>query len=96
LGGGALSGALVAGLDRQSAALIDKKPWFGPELDGRIASGAIPADAVTTATRRVLRTMFAHGVVGVDWSQRQAIDYAAHGEVARGAAASIVLLKNEG
>lgn len=90
------SEALVAGLDQQSAGKLDQKPWFGTELTAKIAAGQIPQQAVTTAARRILRTMFAHGLVDQPAKGGEAIDYNAHAIVARRAAdAGIVLLKND-
>ena len=90
-------GALTAGLDQQSGEQIDTKRWFSVELKKSLADGTIPASAVDLAARRILRSIYAHGLADTPLSMNGAIDYAAHAKVARDAAAEgIVLLKNEG
>jgi beta-glucosidase len=90
------SDALLAGLDQESAARLVKQPWFGGPLTGAITAGTISPDAVTVAARRILRSMFAQGLVGPDWTARATIDYDRHGEVAlRAAEGGIVMLKND-
>ena len=86
--------ALQAGLDQQSGEMLDKKRWFSSELEGALAAGRIPAKAVDTAALRILRTLYAHGVVDAP-AVPAAIDHAANGKVALAAAQEgIVLLRN--
>ena len=90
------SESLVAGLDQQSGEQLDSKRYFSTEMEKAIAEGRVPREAVDTAALRILRTVFAHGLVDHPIRGPQAIDYAAHAKVARDAAAAgIVLLKNE-
>ncbi len=89
-------GAAVAGLDQQSGAQLDKEVYFDKPLRAALASGVVPAARLDDMARRILRTMFAKGVVDHP-PERQALDLAADTLAAQHAAeAGIVLLKNEG
>jgi beta-glucosidase len=86
--------AFTAGLDQQSAANIDKKPWFDGPLKAGVADKSIPQARVNDAAHRVLREMFAAGLFDRA-PVKQKIDFSAHADVAqREAEAGIVLLKN--
>ena len=88
--------ALVKGLDKKSGGNIDTKLFFSKELEPKLADGTIPRAAVDTAVRRILRTLFASGLVDAPPAQG-AIDYDAHADVAQAAAeGGMVLLRNEG
>jgi beta-glucosidase len=83
----------MKGLDQQSGHQLDKEIWFGAPLKSAVESGAIPAERVSDMTRRILRSMFAVGVVDRP-PAKGPIDYEAHAAIARQAAAEgIVLLK---
>ena len=88
--------AAMAGLDQQSGYPFDDKPYFGELLLKAVQSGELSEARLTEMARRILRTMFAKGVI--DYPVESAtIDYAAHAEVTRRAAEQgAVLLKNEG
>lgn len=89
--------ALVAGLDQQSGEQLDKKRYFTTELDKALAAGTIPQSAVDTAARRILRTIFAHGLDPDPNRGKREIDYDANGRIAQRASdEGIVLLRNEG
>ena len=89
--------ALVKGLDQQSGEQLDKKRYFSTELTKALDEKRIPIAAVDTAVRRILHSVYAHGVADKPLQPGQAIDYDAHAEVAQKAAeAGIVLLRNEG
>ena len=86
--------AFTAGLDQQSAANIDKQPWFDGPLKAGVADKSIPLARVDDAAHRVLREMFAAGLFDHVPAKRK-IDFAAHADVAqREAEGGIVLLKN--
>jgi len=88
--------ALTAGLDQQSGEQVDVKRWFTKELDVALSNGSVPASAIDVAALRILRSMYATGVIDHPLEPTP-IDYASNGKVARAtAAAGIVLLKNEG
>ncbi|WP_408591404.1 beta-glucosidase [Novosphingobium sp.] len=88
--------ALLAGLDQQQGEQLDKKRWLSTELLAGVKAGALPVAAVDTAARRVLRTMFVHGLVARALATGP-IDYQRDGAVSlRTAEEAIVLLKNEG
>jgi len=88
--------ALVNGLDKKSGGNIDTKLFFSKELEPKLADGTIPYAAVDTAVRRILRTLFASGLVDAPPVQG-AIDYDAHADIAQAAAeGGMVLLRNEG
>jgi len=87
--------AALAGLDQQSGYPFDDQPYFGELLLDAVKSGAVSDARLTEMARRILRTMFAKGVI--DYPVEIApIDFAAHAEVTRGAAEQgAVLLKND-
>jgi len=88
--------ALVNGLDKKSGGNIDTKLFFSKELEPKLADGTIPYAAVDTAVRRILRTLFASGLVDSP-PVRAAIDYDAHAGTAQAVAeGGMVLLRNEG
>ncbi|AIT81763.1 glycoside hydrolase family 3 C-terminal domain-containing protein [Novosphingobium pentaromativorans] len=90
--------AIMKGLDQQSGEQIDGKPYFSTMLDQAIAEGRVPESAADKAAHRVLRTMFARGLVDdpVD-PKGSPIDYDTHAQLAQKVAeAGIVLLKNDG
>jgi beta-glucosidase len=90
------TGALLAGLDQQSGYQLDNKPYFGAELEKALAARTMPQSAVDTAAHRILRTLFAHGVVDAPPMPDGKIDYDANAQVAQAQAeAGIVLLRNE-
>jgi beta-glucosidase len=85
------------GLDQQSGWPFDEKPYFGELLKQAVAKGQVPQSRLDDIARRVLRSMFAHGVVDNPVSENGAIDVAAHEGVSQAdAEQGIVLLKNEG
>ena len=92
------TGALTKGLDQQSGEQIDPKPFFGKLLKASVASGETPQSAIDTAARRILRSMFATGVMDdpvATGEPSAAIDYEAHARVAQASAeAGMVLLDN--
>lgn len=88
--------AILAGLDQQSGEQIDKKRYFTTELDKALTEGRVPAEAIDSAARRILRTIFHLGLAPDPSAGRRDIDYAANAGIAeRAAAEGIVLLQNE-
>lgn len=88
--------ALLAGLDQQQGEVLDKKRWFSTELPAALAAGRIAPAAVDLAARRVLRSIYAHGL-DKGAPIPAPIDYDANSAIAqRTAEEGIVLLKNEG
>jgi len=91
------SEAIVAGLDQQSGEQLDGKHWFSDLMVKAVAEGRVPASAIDMAVLRILRSMYASGIVDRPVQAGEAIDYAAHGQIAQHAAEQgIVLLRNEG
>jgi beta-glucosidase len=86
----------VRGLDQESGEQIDQQVWFGAALQKAVESGSIPVARVDDMTRRILRSMFAIGIIDHP-PVKSDIDYKAHAaeslEVER---EGIVLLKNDG
>ena len=82
-------------LDHESGEQLDKEVYFGEPLRKAVAAGKVAPGRVSDMARRMLRSMFANGLFEHPAGQGQ-IDYAAHAQVARQAAAEgIVLLRNE-
>jgi beta-glucosidase len=90
--------AARAGLDQESAYSFDSEPYFGAALSKALASGAVRAARLDDMARRILRSMFAVGLVDhrAD-SAPAAIDFNADARVAQAdEEEGIVLLKNAG
>lgn len=89
--------AANAGLDQQSGHEFDKSPYFGGALEEAVKTGAVPQARLDDMAFRIVRTMFAKGVVDNPVKPGGAIDFAANGAVSRQTAEEgMVLLKNEG
>lgn len=86
----------VAGLDQESGYVFDRKPYFGVPLSEALASGRVPAARLDDMARRILRSMFAVGVVDHPIERASAaIDFSADARVAEAdEEEGIVLLKN--
>ena len=88
--------SIVAGLDQQSAAKLDKKPWLGSELTKAIDEGRVAKSYVDRAVSRILYAIHAHGLPEHPVGAPQPIDYDTNAKVAQQAAEEgIVLLRNE-
>jgi beta-glucosidase len=88
--------AAMAGLDQQSGYPFDDQPYFGELLLQAVKSGELSEARLTEMARRILRTMFAKGVIDHPVAIGP-IDLKAHAEITRaGAEQGAVLLKNEG
>lgn len=88
-----LAPSLLAGLDQESP---QDDPYFN-KLKEAVDSGAVPAQRVADAARRIVRSMFAAGAVDDKAVPGGAIDKATHAAAAeRIALAGSVLLKNDG
>jgi beta-glucosidase len=85
----------LRGLDQESGHQYDKRIWFGEPLAEAVRQGQVPAARIDAMARRILRSMFAVGVVDYP-PAKAAINYRAHAlkalEIARN---GCVLLKNE-
>jgi beta-glucosidase len=91
------SEAIVAGLDQQSGEQLDGKRWFSDLMVKAVAEGRVPQSAIDQSVRRILRSMYASGIVDRPVKGGEAIDYAANGAIAQQAAEQgIVLLRNAG
>ncbi len=86
----------LAGLDQESAGeTFDKEVYFGKPLRAAVASGEVPQSRIDDMAHRILRSLFASGVI--DHPAEQApIDFAADRKVAqRVEEAGAVLLRNQ-
>ncbi|HEY7889534.1 MAG TPA: glycoside hydrolase family 3 C-terminal domain-containing protein [Steroidobacteraceae bacterium] len=88
----------MAGLDQESGYVFDSRPYFGAALHEAVAAGRVPAARLDDMARRILRSMFAVGVVDHPVAREPAaIDFAADARVAEAdEEQGIVLLKNSG
>jgi beta-glucosidase len=88
--------AAMAGLDQQSGYPFDDQPYFGELLLKAVAGGELKEERLTEMARRIVRTLFAKGVV--DYPVKIVpIDLQAHAHITRaGAEQGAVLLKNDG
>lgn len=90
--------SINAGLDQESGFGLQRDGWLGTErLRAALAAGEITQGQIDTAVSRILRTMFAHGLVDHPVNAGNPIDFAANRAVSQADAESgIVLLKNDG
>lgn len=90
--------SLNAGLDQESGFGLQRDGWLGAErLRAALAAGEVSQEQVDVAVSRILRTMFALGLVEHPVTAGNPIDFAANRAVSQAdAEAGIVLLKNEG
>lgn len=87
--------AANAGLDQQSGIPFDDERYFGKPLAEAIAAGRVSEARLDDMVSRILRAMFATGVIDHPAKERP-IDFAAHAVIARQVAEeAIVLLRNE-
>ena len=87
--------AANAGLDQDSGFPFDDKPYFGAPLKAAVERGDVPEPRLNEMARRIVRSMFAHGLFDHPVSETP-IDLVAHAAVTRaGAAEGAVLLRNE-
>jgi len=83
------------GLDQESGDQLDDAVWFGAPLKAAVQAGSIRRARIDDMAHRILRSMFAVGLVEHP-PVKTAIDYPAHAALALEIAqAGIVLLKNE-
>lgn len=83
------------GLDQESGYPFDDAPYFGKPLADAVAAGKVPASRFDDMATRILRSMFAHGVIDNPVAKAP-IDTAANAAVSRAdAEQAAVLLKNE-
>jgi len=84
------------GLDQESGEQLDATVFFDGGLKRAVQRGEVSTARIDDMVQRILRSMFAVGVVDHP-PAREAIDYAAHAQVALDIARKgIVLLKNDG
>lgn len=86
----------LAGLDQESGYTFDSKPYFGQALSQALASGRVPPARLDEMAHRILRSMFADGVVDQAAGHADgSIDFAADERLAEAdEEQGIVLLKN--
>jgi beta-glucosidase len=88
--------AANAGLDQQSGMPFDASDYFGPPLKAAVLNGWVPQARLDDMARRVLHSMFEHGVVDHPVTVApQAIDFKKDEAISRkDAQEGMVLLKN--
>jgi beta-glucosidase len=89
--------AANAGLDQESGFGLQRDGWFAADkLRAALAAGEITQERIDLMVARILRSMFAHGLIDEPVSAGQPIDFTAHQADSRQPPeAGIVLLKNE-
>lgn len=89
--------SIVAGLDQESGFGLQSDAWLRTDrVQAALAAGEITQAHINTAAHRILRSLFAHGLVDHPVAEGQPIDFAANRTVSQAAAeGGIVLLKNE-
>jgi beta-glucosidase len=86
----------MAGLDQESGEQLDTRNFFADGLIQAIAAGEAPQARLDDMTRRVLTSMFAHGLAD-EVKTPAAVDFAASDRTALAIARQgMVLLKNQG
>jgi beta-glucosidase len=83
------------GLDQESGYPFDDAPFFGKPLAAAVAAGRVPESRLNDMAARILRSMFAHGVID-NPVKNSPIDAVANMAVSRAdSEQAAVLLKNE-
>jgi beta-glucosidase len=86
--------AVNSGLDQESAYGFDRAFYFGPALKEAVDNGWVPAARLDDMVRRVLGSMFAHGLFDLPLKETP-INFAANAKITQQTAeAGMVLLKN--
>jgi len=89
-------GAAMAGLDQASGSEFDEQPYFDRPLKEAIEGGAVPAARLDDMVQRILRSMFAAGLLDSP-APPKPVDHQADDAVAlKATAGGMVLLKNNG
>jgi beta-glucosidase len=87
--------ASLAGLDRQSGEEMDGQVFFGQPLKEAVEAGRVPLERLNDMVRRILRSMFASGIVDDPPKQGGFIDLGANAATAQTVAEQgLVLLRN--
>ncbi len=87
-----------AGLDQESGYGLQRAAWFAADkLQGALDAGEIEKERIDLMVGRILRSMFAHGLIDDPVEEGQFIDFETNRAVSQAdAEGGIVLLKNEG
>ncbi|MFF5004958.1 glycoside hydrolase family 3 C-terminal domain-containing protein [Streptomyces phaeochromogenes] len=89
--------AALAGLDVQSGANFDAKPYFGAPLRDAVREGRVPQERIDDMVHRQLRTLFRLGVIDDPPAPGGVVDHGVDDLIAqRAAERGLVLLKNTG
>ena len=87
----------LAGLDQESATIFDHEPYYGAPLQDALRDGRVPETVLDAMVERILRSMFATGVVDHPIDPLARLDLRADRAVATAdEQQGIVLLKNTG
>ena len=87
--------AALSGLDQESGEEMDGQVYFGSALKEAVEKGGVPLERLNDMVRRILRGMFASGIVDDPPKPGGFIDYALHAETAQTVAErGLVLLRN--
>lgn len=90
--------AIQSGLDQESGYGLQMAGWFSAEkMSAALEAGEVSQADIDQSVSRILRTMFAHGLIDNPVDEGGEIDFAANRAITQAASeAGIVLLKNEG
>ncbi len=87
--------AALSGLDQESGEEMDEQGYFGPALKEAVEKGNVPLERLNDMVQRILRAMFASGIVDDPPKPGGFIDYTLHAETAQTVAErGLVLLRN--
>ncbi len=87
--------AATSGLDQQSGWEFDVAQYFGGPLREAVENGAVPQARLDDMVRRILTSLYTHGVMDHPVAVGGAIDHVAHEKISRATAEEgMVLLKN--
>lgn len=89
--------SINAGLDQESGFGLQTQAWFRADrLEAALAAGEIEQSQIDRMAMRILRSMFAHGLIDNPVEEGQPIDFELNRAASQAAAeGGIVLLKNE-